>query len=494
MLTFRRNRRSRSNARSREVRAEEDCPATISDALVTDTGAGAADAVVPMLADPAPRAAKRALARFGLIPAAPPVFTPCARGPLAGLLLAVPALTATGLAETAHEIYGEYATGFYSLDTMLYEGVFRALLGEARAEGAARIDPVAPGRVLGLGRAPQVKTIRRKIRLLADAGKAGDWTAAMARRHVEARPEPAAVLYVDGHVRTFQGTGRIAKTHAPRLKLPAPATVETRVSDAAGNPLLVVMAEPAASLAAELRPLIPELRATVGDHRRVLVGFDRGGWSPTLFADLDAAWFDTLTWRKGATADIDEQAFATHSHTDEHGRAHTWRLADSVIGLHIAGGPRKGEVFAMRQISLFESTRTRQMHILTTRADLPTAEIRYRMGSAGARRTTTATPVSISISTPRLGVPPARGGTSAPARTTRPGWCPTRPRNPPTCRSKRPGVHCIRPKPPVTVNCWRHRRRRRGHHRGHQRDDRHDQHRRARRRSHPRRGTGLGGV
>jgi prepilin-type processing-associated H-X9-DG protein len=364
-----------------EVRTEEDCPATISAAPVTDTGAGAADAVVPVLADPAPRAAERALARFGLIPAAPPVFTRCARAPLAGLLLALPALAGTGLLETAHATYGGLPNGFYSLDTMLCESVFRALLGQARAQGAARIDPVALGRALGLDRAPEVKTIRRKIRLLADAGKAGDWIAAMARRRVQARPEQAAVLYVDGHVRAYQGTRRIAKTHVPRLKFPAPATVETWVSDAAGDPLLVVMAEPAASLAAELRRLIPELRATVGDDRRVLVGFDRGGWSPTLFADLDAAGFDTLTWRKGATADIDEHRFATHSHTDEHGRTHTWRLADTVIELDIADGPRQGEVFAMRQISLFNAAATRQMHILTTRRDLPAAEIRYRMGS-----------------------------------------------------------------------------------------------------------------
>jgi transposase len=364
-----------------EVRAEEDCPATISAAPVTDTRAGAADAVVPVLADPVPRAVERALARFGLIPAAPPVFTRCARAPLAGLLLAVPALAGTGLLQTAHATYGGLPNGFYSLDTMLCESVFRALLGQARAEGAARIDPVALGRVLGLDRAPEVKTIRRKIRLLADAGKAGDWIAAMARRRVEARPEQAAVLYVDGHVRAYQGRRRIAKTHVPRLKFPAPATVETWVCDAAGDPLLVVMAEPAASLAAELRRLIPELRATVGDDRRVLVGFDRGGWSPTLFADLDAAGFDTLTWRKGATADIDEHSFATHRHTDEHGRTHTWRLADTMIELDIADGLRKGEVFAMRQISLFNAAATRQMHILTTRRDLPAAEIRYRMGS-----------------------------------------------------------------------------------------------------------------
>jgi transposase-like protein len=361
----------------REVGAggEDDCAATACSVVP------AAPVDVAVLADPVPRTDERVLARFGLIESAPPVFTGCARAPLAGLLLAVPALAGTALIETAHAVYGELPNGFYSLDTMLCESVFRALLGAARAEGAARIDPVALGRVLGLDRAPEVKTIRRKIGLLAKAGKAGDWIATMARRHLQARPEQAAVCYVDGHVRAYQGTRRIAKTHVPRLKFPAPATVETWVSDAVGDPLLVVMAQPAASLAGELRRLIPELRAMVGDDRRVLVGFDRGGWSPTLFADLHAAGFDTLTWRKGAAADIDADQFTEHSHTDEHGRIHTWHLADTEITLDITDGPRKSEAFAMRQISLFNTTATRQMHILTTRRDLPAAEIRYRMGS-----------------------------------------------------------------------------------------------------------------
>ena len=78
------------------------------------------------------------------------------------------------------------------------------------AEGAARVDPPALGRVLGLDRAPEVKTIRRKIALLAEAGKASDWITAMARRRVQACPEQAAVCYVDGHVRAYQGTRRIA--------------------------------------------------------------------------------------------------------------------------------------------------------------------------------------------------------------------------------------------------------------------------------------------
>ncbi|TQC39000.1 helix-turn-helix domain-containing protein [Rhodococcus sp. WS4] len=348
----------------------------------TEPGSGTGDRQAPVLAEPVDRSDERVAAAFGLISSAPPVFTGCARAPLAGLVLALPGLAATGLLETAHVTYGAtFPNGFYSLDTMLCESVFRALLGEARAEGAARIDPVALGRILGLDRAPEVKTIRRKIGYLTEAGRAGQWIAAMAHRHARARPEQSAVLYVDGHVRAYQGTRKIAKTHVPRLKFPAPATVETWVSDAAGDPLLVVLADPAASLAAELRRLIPDLRAMVGDDRRVLVGFDRGGWSPALFADLDAAGFDTLTWRKGPTADVAEDLFAEHTHTDEAGRTHPVTLADTDVELEIADGPRAGQVFAMRQISLRDPARSRQLHILTTRRDLSAAQIRWRMGS-----------------------------------------------------------------------------------------------------------------
>ena len=204
------------------------------------------------------------------------------------------------------------------------------------------------------------------------------------------------MLYVDGHVRAYQGTRKIAKTHVPRLKFPAPATLETWVADAAGDPLLVVLAEPGASLAAELRRLIPDLRAMVGDERRVLVGFDRGGWSPTLFADLHAAGFDTVTWRKGAIPDIDEACFAEHTHVDERGRSHTWALGDTMVELDIADGPRKGQVFPMRQISLFDNARTRQMHILTTRtrpARPPRSATRW--DHAGARKTTTVVPTLV---------------------------------------------------------------------------------------------------
>ena len=134
---------------------------------------------LPVLPDPVPRDGERALARFGLLgEGAAPVFTPGARYPLAGLLLALPALAGTGLLETARSTYGRLKDGFYGLETMLVLLVFLALLREPRAEGATRVPPAALGRVLGLDRAPEVKTIRRKLAGLASrpAGpRTGSW-------------------------------------------------------------------------------------------------------------------------------------------------------------------------------------------------------------------------------------------------------------------------------------------------------------------------------
>jgi hypothetical protein len=311
---------------------------------------------------------------------------------LAGLLLAIPALEATALLPCATTVFGCLRNGFYGLDAMLLEGVLRALAGQPRAEGSTRIDPAALGRVLGTGRAPEVKTIRRNITALAATGRADELLAAMAARHVArldaTNPDLLAVFYVDGHVRAYQGGAKVAKTHLSRLKFPAPATVETWVSDASGDPVLVVMNDPGASLAMELRRLLPDLRRAVGDDRRVLVGFDRGGWSPALFEHMDAQGFDVLTWRKGLAEDVDPDLFTDLTYVDETGRTHPWRVADTTVDLPIAGD----EMFTMRQVSLtvantktgrqeHPAASTRQIHILTTRGDLPVEQVIYRMGS-----------------------------------------------------------------------------------------------------------------
>jgi hypothetical protein len=111
------------------------------------------------------------------------------------------------------------------------------------------------------------------------------------------------------------------------------------------------MADPGASLAIELRRLLPDLRRAVGDHRQVLVGFDRGGWSPALFAHMHAQGFDVLTWRKGLAEDVDHDLFTDLTHVDQTGRTHQWRVADTNVDPPEgdndqggSGGRRDGEI------------------------------------------------------------------------------------------------------------------------------------------------------
>src|SRR5664279_4279657 len=87
--------------------------------------------------------------------------------------------------------------------------------------------------------------------------------------------------------------------------------------------------------------------------------------------------------------DIDPDLFTDAAYTDETGRTHTWRVADTTVDLPTNDA---GEVFTMRQVSLtvpgtktgregLGQDATRQIHILTTRTDLGVEEVIYRMGS-----------------------------------------------------------------------------------------------------------------
>jgi len=350
-----------------------------------DGEAVAADEPLPVLPDPVPRDGERALARWGLLgEGAEPVFAAGARYPLAGLLLALPALEATGLLEGARQVYGRLKDGYYGLAATLLTLVFLALAGEPRAEGATRVPPAALGRVLGLDRAPEVKTIRRKLAELAAAGKAADLIMALARHHAAARPDTLGFLYVDGHARAYYGTRDVQKTHIARLKFPAPATVETWVTGRDGDPVFMVVAEPSESLAGELKRLLPGLRAIVGQGRHVTVCFDRGGWSPALFADITGAGFGLLTWRKGPAPDLPADAFTTITCTDDRGREHGYDPADTTITLTIKEGPRKGQTVSLRQVTRRVPARgggTRQIHALTSRTDLAAGEVCWRLTS-----------------------------------------------------------------------------------------------------------------
>ncbi len=348
-----------------------------------------------VLAPPLARTAERRAARFGELDEAPVVITEGAHLPLLGLLLGLPALEMTGLLDVAAEVFGPMAPGFYGLRATLLTGVFMALAREPRAEGATRLSPADLGRLLGLDRAPEVKTLRRKLAELAGAGLGAQLQAGLGRHHAVCRPDAIGFLYIDGHVRVYTGTRQLPKTHIARMRIAGPATEETWVGDAEGDPVMVLTAAPSQSLAAEVSRLLPRLRELVGPDRRVTVTFDRGGYSPAVFAEIVAAGFDVLTYFKGSWARSDVDAFTTTTHTAADGTTHTYELAERPIELDLPAKRRGGAgndptatgaeaapagTIVLRLI-VRRSPDGHQTPVLTSRADLSPAEIAYRMAN-----------------------------------------------------------------------------------------------------------------
>ncbi len=319
--------------------------------------------------DPSDRRGDRLLAYLGLLDDAAPLFGSGASIPRAGVLLALPALVKSGVFECAQKIYGSIGPAFYGLRTSLLTLLLMALWRIKRPEALKEHSPADLGRVLGLDRAPEVKTLRRKLARLAAHGRAAEFGRALAQRRVAQRGAAIGFLYVDGHVRVYHGQHRLPKAHVAQMRLSMPATSDYWVNDTEGDPLFVVTAEANAGLVKMLPGILQQVRSLVG-KRRITAVFDRGGYSPKLFQQILAADFDLLSYRKGRYPRIPQKCFH-ESRTRREGRTMTYTLADQPVRL------LKGKL-RLRQVTR-QMENGHQTPILTSRTDLPAAQVAFRM-------------------------------------------------------------------------------------------------------------------
>ena len=319
--------------------------------------------------DPSDRRADRLLACLGLLEDAPPLFGSARALPRAGVLLALPVLVAGGVFDCAKNIYDNIGPAFYGLRTSVLTLLLMALWRIKRPEGLKEYSPHDLGRVLGLDRAPEVKTLRRKLARLAAAGRAAQFGQALAQQRVAARGAALGFLYTDGHVRVYHGQHALPKAHVARMRISLPATSDYWVNDSAGDPLFVVTTEANAGLVKMLPGILSQVRALVG-KRRVTVVFDRGGYSPKLFQQILAADFDLLTYRKGRSPRIPRTRFQPRR-TRCGGRTVSYVLADQEVRL-LTGKLR------LRQVTRLMDN-GHQTPILTSRRDLSAAQVAFRM-------------------------------------------------------------------------------------------------------------------
>jgi transposase len=233
---------------------------------------------VPMSLDrvASDRTFDRQLAYLGLLDDAAPIFRDGSQVPGVGVLLALPCLIESGLLSIARKLYGEIGPAFYGLRTTLLTLMLMALLRIQRPEHLKERDPAGFGRLLGLDRAPEVKTLRRQLSRLAAHHQANELGAQLARLRVTRRGHLMGFLYVDGHVRAYHGERAISRAFVARRHLAMPATTDYWVNDRAGDPLLLITGDINGALTTAFPNLLREVRAVLGERRATIV-FDRGG-------------------------------------------------------------------------------------------------------------------------------------------------------------------------------------------------------------------------
>jgi len=280
------------------------------------------------------RSLDRVLAACGMLTCAELKFVPADDVPQGGILCALPTLLTEGLLTHTRCFYA-LPPGFYPLESIF---LILALLALVRCSSLERTRYQSPGewgKLLGLDRMPEVRTLREKLTLLCkEAGQARMWQSRLAKEWMAspAHEEGMGLFYVDGHVRVYHGSlGPLPRQYFARQKLLLRGTADFWVNGLGGEPFFVVTqpihSGPIAALREQVIPRLladaPALEEAKKDDPQAIrftIIVDREAYSPKLFAELKAQHIGVLTCHKHPGDDWSAEEFAQHNvrlHTGE---------------------------------------------------------------------------------------------------------------------------------------------------------------------------------
>ncbi len=183
---------------------------------------------------------ERLAASIGELQAVEPRFTPALDIPYGGVLLALPALLTCGLLKEISSHF-QLPKGYYGLESIFLLLAFMALTRIKTIEDLRYCASGEWGKLLGLDRIPEVRTLRNKIKCLSGEGQTEAWSAKLCQEWMQFDSEAAATLYVDGHVRVYHGNQtKLPKHYVSREKLCLRATVDYWVNAMDGQPFFLI--------------------------------------------------------------------------------------------------------------------------------------------------------------------------------------------------------------------------------------------------------------
>jgi transposase len=246
------------------------------------------------------RLVERVSAAIGLLPGgAPTRYEACRDVTFGGVLCALPALEQNGLFRHLDRCFLPLGGYYTTLQIFSLLG-FMALCRIKTVEQLQYHPPGELGKLLGLDRVPEVRCLRNKLATLSANQAPEEWAAQLSQDRMQADPDLAGALYVDGHVRLYHGKlTKLPRRYVSRQRLCLRGTTDYWVNDGLGQPFFVVERPLDQGMLEAIRndivprlledvpgqPSQQELDSDPHRHRFVLL-FDREGYSPAFFKEM----------------------------------------------------------------------------------------------------------------------------------------------------------------------------------------------------------------
>ena len=322
--------------------------------------------------DPMDRSADRFRAQLGFLDDAVPIFAQNNHVEWAGAFLAVAMLSKSNFFECVSKTFVTIGPAFYGLRNVFMSFFLMAILRIKNPEQLNRRNPQKLGRILGLDRSPSVKTLRRKIRILASRTQGVNLMNLLGQERFEEATLPDAILYVDGHVQCYYGKRKLGKTFSTTRNRALKATTDYWVNLGDGTPLLCIPTEFNQSMSQILPDIIRQAKK-VCKNKRLTIVFDRAGASAFVFEQITRLGCDFIAYNKNPKA-IDSSLFKKQK-TRINGKDYEYAPYDHRIEMAIYQKNSKGQYRKTRRcLNVREIIILRkdggQTHLVTSRNDL----------------------------------------------------------------------------------------------------------------------------
>ena len=157
------------------------------------------------------------------------------------------------------------------------------------------------GLLLGLRVVPGVQTLRTHVVALAESVAPETIMRALLAACVHLEPVWEGAYDVDGHFSPYAGQEPVGKGWNAKRRLAEPGHTDVHVHDATGRALFFLNRPLNDSLVKALPDIVKEIRAVVPEDRVILL-FDRGGYSGAGFRALTEQGIGFITYLKGRKA------------------------------------------------------------------------------------------------------------------------------------------------------------------------------------------------